>query len=365
MKHIPIFPTNRPTSHLRQPNIKLFLKYLKQAHDRDYQGGHLAKQLEERLASIHGALNCVSFCNGLWGMVYGMREVYLKKGREVVMPSFTYRRLGDIVAWLGLTPHYCDVDPQTFTATVETVEPCVNKNTALILATQSMTDIVDYHSLKELADYYRVPFVVDSVEAGYGEYKGMRIGSIAQAEYFSLHASKLINGFEGGYITTHDSKQASRLIDIRDYTGINIHETHAAMTLANLDGLPTYLEHTKAVYEVYRQELESVAHITLLEYPENEVRSYKNIAVRLEHTWPYSRERTLELLHRENILARAYYPNPLHLKKAAYPTISKPLPITEQICLNHLLLPTGDFVSLEDVIGICGFFRILSDGVLL
>ena len=128
----PLFDTIRSISNLVQPDVEQFLLYSKLFHDaRQYTDhGRVEHMLERRLAEFHQVEHCVSFAGGFWGLVLSMKCLALPGKNEVVMPSLTYRRLADIVAWAGLVPHFCEVDPVTLAITAETAYWLVSSDAA-------------------------------------------------------------------------------------------------------------------------------------------------------------------------------------------------------------------------------------------
>ncbi len=359
----PLFSTIRSISNLVAPDFDVFLSYLKKSYDARCltNNGPMVKEMERRLAEIHGTEDCVVFCNGLWGIVLCIYCLAPEGKTEVVMPSLTYRRLGDIASWLGLTPHYCDVDCGTLAPTAKTIETCINGNTSMILVTQPMVNILDYDELTALAEKYNLPLLIDSVEAGYATCKGRKVGSFGNAECFSMHASKLLNGFEAGYATTSDLELAERLREIRTFgfsgqdnveeLGLNavLNEMHAAMAVASIDDLEDQVERNRERYRAYQKVICNIPGLELVEYDETEVRGFKNILVRIDGGWPISRNDMISLLHAENMLVRPYYNPPLHVKETEYRTISGELPVTDKLTENHLLLPSGAFLSLQEI----------------
>lgn len=255
----PAFQKPRSTSNLIKPSKHAFLKYIQP----DYVNGNLACNskliidLEERLAKMHGSQYCVTVCNGLWGLVLTINELRLKGKTEIIMPSLTYRRMADIAAWLKLTPHFCDVDLKTMAISPEKAEKCINENTALIMAPHPIVNLCDVQGMIDLAEKKNLPLIFDTVEATYACIGNKPLGSYGDAEVFSVHASKFLNGFEGGYITTNNASLAEKLKAARQYgfnengqlvtTGINgnLIAPHAAMTMACLDEVEGQVERNK------------------------------------------------------------------------------------------------------------------------
>ena len=355
------------TSNLVRPDIEAFLDYSRRFYEQKQytNNGPMVRLLEARLAEFHQARRCLTFANGFWGIVLAITALAIPGRTEIVMPSLTYRRLADIAAWTRLKPRFCEVDPQTLAMTAETVAACLNDETALVLAAHPIVNCCDVERIATLGRDRHIPVVFDSVESVYETVPGGKIGAFGDAECFSLHASKLINGFEGGYVTTNDDELARRLLVMRGFGffgpdnviefGLNakLNETHACMALACLDDLEDQVVRNRARYYRYRESLCSCAGMRLLEFDESQKTSYKNIVVELTGEWPLTRAETLDLLHAEGALARPYYAPPLHRKHMSYPHVPTILPETDRLAELFMLLPCGHLVSEADIDSFC------------
>lgn len=375
----PLFSVAKSTSSLAQPNFDKFLHYSQQFFARQHytNNGVLVKQLEARLAELHKSKFCVTFCSGFWALVLAISELKLNGKSEIIMPSLTYRRMADIAAWTRLKPRFCEVDVKSLAMTKETVEPYITEDTALILAVHPIVNCCDVEGLLELSEKYQLPILFDAVESVYESLNIGKVGQFGDAECFSMHASKLLNGFEGGYITTNSKQLAHKLALLRSFGfegqdncvipgGLNakLNEIHAAMALANLDEIGQLVADNKLRYRKYQSGLAWISGIRLLEFNEAYQTSYKNIVIELNEGWPLSRDETIKILNSENILARAYYSPPLHLKKMDYPHIPATLKVTEMLADRFILLPCGDFVTCDDIDHIVKFLGfIASHGV--
>lgn len=372
----PLFAQPKSTSNLVKPDFDTFLQYSKIFHDkrRYTNDGSLVKLLEQRLAEFHGTKFCVSFCSGFWALALTISVLATKGKSEIIMPSLTYRRMADIAAWVGLTPRFCEVDADTLAVSAATAAACINEETALILGVHPIVNCCDVSGLLELANTNKIPLLFDSVESVYESIPTGKIGSFGQAEVFSLHASKLLNGFEGGYVTTNDGALARELALLHGFGfegpdnivfpgGLNakLNEIHAAMALASLDDLEAQVDRNRERYHTYQHSLAEIAGLRLLAFDEAEKTSYKNIVIELLPAWPLSRADTLRILNTENILARAYYSPPLHRKAMAYPHIECDLPITDQLAERFVLLPCGHFVTESDIKAIVTLLKFMAD----
>ncbi len=361
-------------SNLVQPDLERFLGYSRIFFDahRYTNDGPVSRQLESRLAAFHETSRCVAFSSGFWALVLAIKALAIPGRDEVVMPSLTYRRLADVVAWAGLVPRFCDVELDTLAMSAQTASAVMGPSTALLLAVHPIVNCCEIDELERLATESEVPLMVDSVESCYETYGGRKVGSFGRAEVFSLHACKLLNGFEGGYVTTNDDELADQLVYMRGFgfngpdrverLGVNakLNEIHAAMTLASLDDLEAQVPRNRARYAAYQAEFADIPGIELVQFDETEKCAFKNIVAELDERWPLERDATVALLNAEGILARAYYAPPLHQKSHSYEVRFDELPVTDELGERFVLLPCGARVSPSDIAVVASFLRRLA-----
>lgn len=362
------FAEPKPTSDLFRPSEDAFFAYTDSLFEsRQFtNNGPLVQQLEARLAQLHGTEHCVAFCSGFMTLLLSIHALALPNRTEVILPTATYRRMADIIRWAGLKPRFSDIDFKTMGVNRKLYEEQITDQTALLLGVHPIVNMSAVTELEELSRDTGIPLLMDSVEAAYGTIGGKRIGSFARAEVFSMHASKFINGFEGGYATTNDGELAAQLKRIQAFgferrdtiteLGCNakLNELHAAMSLACLDEIDTQIEHNKAIFAQYEKELCGLP-LSIVRYDDTQKRTWKNIVVRLGEGWVLTRDEILDLLQAENILARPYYSPPLHTKYAE--TAMLDFPVTDAVTTVGCILPSGAHVSVDDVTNVAGILR--------
>jgi dTDP-4-amino-4,6-dideoxygalactose transaminase len=364
----PLFAEAKPTGNLYRPSIEKFLRYSRVFYQSKCytDDGELCRLLELRLAEFHAVERAVAVSSGFWGHVLAMAALALPRRREIITPAFGYRRSDDMIAWAGFVPHFCDVDPETLGISVNTIKAVVNDRTALILAPHPMVNCCDAQGIETFGLEHGIPVVFDSVEAAYRNYNNRGIGGFGDAEVFSTHSTKLLNSFEGGYITTNNRQLADRLDHmkrfglvgaetVKDGHALNakLNEVHAAMALASLDEVDDQVALHRRKYDLYVAGLRSIDGLKLLKHEESQRPDYRLIVVRIGDSWPLLREDTLRLLEAENVLARPYYA-PLTNKVVEYPRVCPELPFTEAISQDFMVLPSGAHVSEDDVEKIVG-----------
>jgi dTDP-4-amino-4,6-dideoxygalactose transaminase len=369
-----LFDPPRSASSLAKPDFERFMRYSETFHDAHWftNAGPISVALEDRLAQFHRVNQCVTFSSGFWALVIAMRLLALPARREVIMPSLTYRRLADAASWAGLVPTFCEVDGQSLAVTAAGMSGLIGANTALLLAVHPIVNCCDVKTLEALASKFGLPLLFDSVESCYETVNGRKVGECGDAEVFSMHASKLINGFEGGYLTTNSIELADEARRVRAFgferrdrvasLGMNakLNEVHAAMAMASLDGLEDLVDHNRGIYDAYRAVLPKVCGLRLLEFDTKDMTAFKNIVVELEDDWPIDRAILLHLLHPEGVLARAYYSPALHQRDFAFLTRKQPLPVTDFLEKRFLLLPCGSRMSQDDVVRLVDLLSFIS-----
>ena len=366
-----MFDKPKPTSNLCKPDFDRFMSYLSVSVEQNILSnrGPNVLILEKRLAAFHDVAHCVTFCSGFYALVACLRILLGQYKCNVLLPSLTYRRMPDILRWANATPVYVDVDEENFCLSADVIKNMKVESYDLILAPHPIVNCLDAFELQEFAARHNKPIIFDSVESVYETIRGKRVGGFGEAEVFSLHPCKLINGFGGGYVTTNNSQLAERLKNISKFgfeyedviteplgNNLKLNELHAAMALANLDEVEAQIEHNRAIYHTYCEELETVKGVTVLKYNEKEKNSFKNIVVRFDDTWSQDLCQIVAELNSENILARRYYFPPLHkeISKDA-----KMFFVTDILASRLLNMPCGSFVTCLDVKIICEKLRLM------
>jgi dTDP-4-amino-4,6-dideoxygalactose transaminase len=304
-----------------------------------------------------------------------MRELAPQPAGEVLLPAFTYTGLPHLVVWAGLTPRFCDIDPQTHSLCPRSVEASIGERTGLILGVHHAHAPCDIDALQELSHRHQVPLLLDAAHGLGGTYRDKPLGSFGRAEVFSLHATKMINGFEGGYITTDDDELANTLRLARtfgfvrkDYVqglGLNakLNEVHAGLALASLDDLDAVIASNRERVEMYLRTFSSIPGVSLVPYGEEHSYNYEFNTLHVPPDWPLTRDELVSLLRAENALCWPYFSPPLY-RCSTRPTgipPSDPLPVTEALSQRFIQMPAGELTSVTDIEHIARLVSFLHD----
>jgi dTDP-4-amino-4,6-dideoxyglucose len=351
----PLFATPRPVGQLAMPRIEDFLPLLRQALDAPVgsEDDTIVGRLERRLAAFHRTRHAVTLANAILGTIMLLRIFAQGRRGEVIIPAFGFRGLPHLARWADQTPRFCDVDPLTHGLDPQSVAAVIGRHTTAILGVCNFDSPGDIDELCEVAAAHRVPVLFRSANALGSTYRGRRLGGFGRAEVYSLHAAKLLNGFEGGYVTTDDDDLAAMLRSQRDF-GLDERLTpaHAAMAYLGLDGLADVIARNERRFVAYEAVVAPLSGLGLL--PRADARkerlNYQMVVLEVGQEWPLTRDQTAALLRAEGAAIRPYCSPALHLA-FDYPARTTPphLPMAEALATHFLHLPVGERVSLDDI----------------
>lgn len=331
-------------------------------------GGPVVREFESVVAGIVGVEHCVATSNATLALQVALRAGGFEG--EIVVPSFTFAATAHAAAWQGMTPVFCDVDPATHCIDPRDAELRITARTSAILAVHLWGHPADVAELERVATRRGVGLLFDAAHAFGSSYRGRMIGSFGRAEVFSFHATKFVSSFEGGVIATNDGALASaarRMINFgfagedRDATVVGLNakmpEICAAMGLTSLESMDAFVEHDRANYDVYREELDGIAGIRMLELERTERNNLQFVVIEVPTGGPLSRDDVLAILRAEGIVAQAYCSPALHEMRVFRDVARASLPVSERLAREVLVLPTGTATSPDDVRAICRVLR--------
>ena len=335
--------------------------------------GRYVQEFEKRLAEITEAKHCIVMCNGTVALEIAIRALEIIG--EVIIPSFTFIATAHALQWQKITPVFCDIDPNTFNIDPSRIEQLITPKTSAIIGVHLWGRPCEVEALKEISEKNKLRLLFDAAQAFGCSYKNRMIGTFGDAEVFSFHATKFFNTSEGGAVVTNNDKLADKIRLMKNfgfagydnviYIGTNgkMSEISAAMGLTNLESIDDFIRANQTNYKEYLKCLKGLPGITMITYDETEKCNYQYISLVIdEDVAGISRDRIVEILHAENIMARRYfYPGCHQMEpyRSYFPHASLLLSETVRLSQQVLLLPTGTSISADDIVKICYIIRII------
>lgn len=348
----PLFSQKVSIGQLHVPDVSKFLSHLKKWRQDSTTSFESVQKLEKKLAKYHNVNHCITVANAGFGLILLMSILGGKRQGNVVLPAFTFRGLPFFARWAGLSVRFADISPDTYTLDPISLSKRIDDDTRLILAVPTPMAPGDVTGLTTVAQHHCLPLIFDSVYSLASTYQGAPMGGFGDAEVFSLHATKLLNGFEGGYITTNNPELAEKIRKaIGDSKGaFSLCVPHAEMALCSLENLNEVIHENRQRYQYYGECLNKVNGIRLVPYlnSDRERRGFELIVAQILDDFGVNRDILRMILVSEGCSINPYYAPPLH---KAFPDggCDEDLPCTEQMARCLIQLPGGNQVSNDNI----------------
>jgi UDP-4-amino-4,6-dideoxy-N-acetyl-beta-L-altrosamine transaminase len=179
--------------------------------------GPLVAEFERRLASRVGARHGVAVSSGTAALHAAVFAAGIGPGDEVIVPPLTFVASANPILYLGATPVFADVRPDTLNLDPARVEEKITPRTRAIIAVDFAGHPSDLDSLLEIARARGLVLIEDAAHALGAEYRGRPVGALADLTTWSFHPVKQIATGEGGMVTTNDPGLAERCARFRNH----------------------------------------------------------------------------------------------------------------------------------------------------
>ena len=179
--------------------------------------GPKVQEFEQTVADYVCAKYAVAVSSGTAALHAAMFALSIGPGDEVIVPPMTFAATANCILYQGGTPVFADVDPDTLLIDPKQVEAKITHKTKAIIGVDYAGQPCDWDALREIADRYSLALVDDGCHALGAEYKGKRVGSVADLTVFSFHPVKHITTGEGGMITTDNEAYAEKMRIFRNH----------------------------------------------------------------------------------------------------------------------------------------------------
>lgn len=326
-------------------------KYVKECLDTEWvsTAGKYVDIFEKQICRYTGARHAVACVNGTAGLHIALKLSDVGPGDEVIVPTLTFIAPVNAVRYCGAEPifmdcdNYMNMDAGKFrdfcsTQCTKTRKGLLNKVTGKIIKAVVPVHIFgnpcDLASITRTARDFGLKVIEDATES-LGSYYisspfiGRHTGSIGDFGVYSFNGNKIITTGGGGMIITADAKMADKARylttqakdDSAHYmhndVGYNYRLTNiqAALGVAQLEQLDTFIEIKKRNYPHYANKLKNAPGLTLLGVPPGTSPNYWFYSLLIdEKHFGLSRDELMRRLSAQGIQSRPlWYPN--HLQK--------------------------------------------------
>ena len=146
--------------------------------------------------------------------------VLLKRGHEVIMPSFTFSSCANAVMLVGAKPVFVDVDINTYNIDPVEVEKNISKKTKAIMVVHYAGMACNMEKIMDIATKNNLLVIEDAAHALGAKYKNKYLGTIGDVGCFSFHGTKNVSVGEGGFFATNE-RDISKTAEVVREKGTN------------------------------------------------------------------------------------------------------------------------------------------------
>jgi UDP-2-acetamido-2-deoxy-ribo-hexuluronate aminotransferase len=334
------------------------------------QVGEFAKAL----ANYTGAKHVIPCANGTDALQIAMMALNFKPGDEIILPVHTYVSTAEVIALLGLTPVFVEVEEKSFNIDVNQIKSKITKKTVAIVPVHLYGQCANMEAIMKIAEEHNLHVIEDAAQSLSADFifsngdkkKSGTIGTIGTTSFFP---SKNLGCFgDGGAIFTNDASFAEKIQMManhgqkvkyhHDSIGVNsrLDTLQAAILKVKLKYLDEYTRKRNEVAAYYDQGLASIKEFELPYRVSYSTHAFHQYTIRVNGI---DRDELKLYLDKCGIPSMIYYPVPLHLQKAyRQPGIDRgSFPVTEKLSKTVLSLPVHTEMSEDQLNYICTIIR--------
>ncbi|GGY56575.1 DegT/DnrJ/EryC1/StrS family aminotransferase [Parvularcula lutaonensis] len=343
-------------------------------HGRFIMGPEVS-EFEEKMSAFSGARHSISCANGTEALALPLMAWELRTKDAVFCPSFTFTATAEVVPWLGASPVFVDIDPETYNmdpasleAAIEEVKAKGELNPKAVIAVDLFGQPADYPAIKAVCEKHGLKLISDSAQ-GFGcTIDGKHPIEWADVVTTSFFPAKPLGCYgDGGAIQTNDQEVADLLDSLRihgkasqadmDAAGYSGHEAkylnprigmnsrldtiQAAILLEKIAIFAEEIELREKVARRYNAGLEG--HVLQVPFVKEGYQSvWAQYTIEVEN-----REAVQKKLSEQGIPSAVYYPVPMH-EQAPYRRFPKApggLPVTEAKKKTVVSLPMHPYLD--------------------
>ncbi len=316
--------------------------------------GEWVRRFEGDFAEYIGTKESVATTSGTQALILALEALDVR-GKEVIVPSFTFIASATSVIRAGGIPVFADVNDETFNIDPDDIRKKINDRTAAIMPVHLYGQSADMDEIMEVSEENDIPVIEDVCQAHGALWKNKKVGSIGRISAFSFYPTKNMTTGEGGMVTTDDPELAEKIRMMHNHgqaeryrhteLGWNFRMTNiaAAIGIQQLKKLDKNNEKREKNAKLYDELL--IDHVITPFVDKRAHHVYHQYTIRTE-----KRDEIIGEFKKEGIGFGIYYPIAIHqqeiMKKLGY---AAKLPVTERLVNEVLSLPVHPLITEEDV----------------
>jgi len=327
--------------------------------------GPSAAELERRFADYAGSKHALAVASGTAALHLSLLAAGIGPGDEVITSPITWPATANVIVHAGARPVFCDVRESDLNLDPELLPAVATERTRAVVPVDLAGQPCDYDPILALARERGWLVVEDAAHAVESEYRGRKVGTIADATCFSLYATKNVAAGEGGMIATDRDDLAEEVRELRlmrrghgslydvRRAGFkaNLADVNAAIALCQLAKVAAHREIRLRHVAAYDDAVAGLPGIEPLARDPRDVHALHLYVVRIEPELAgATRDAYQQALTEENVGTSIHF-LPVHrltYYRERFPD-QPPLPVAERAGAQVLSLPLSPAHTDEDI----------------
>ena len=181
-----------------------------------YVMGPECLELEQKLAEYVGSKHCIGVASGTDALLIALMALGIGRGDEVITVPFTFFATAEMIALVGATPVFVDIDRRTYNLDPGKLEAAITPRTRAIMPVSLYGQCPEIDAINAIAARRGVPVIEDAAQSFGATYKGKRSGALTEIGATSFFPSKPLGCYgDGGALFTNDDELARAMRQIR------------------------------------------------------------------------------------------------------------------------------------------------------
>jgi dTDP-4-amino-4,6-dideoxygalactose transaminase len=335
---------------------------LKVVHDGSYILGPEVREFEKKLGAFCGAKHTIGCANGTDAIALCLMALKLRPGHAVICPSFTFAATAEVVAWLGATPVFVDIDETTYNMDPKALGLAMDTarqaglEVKAVIAVDLFGQPADYDPLEAFCRENGLMLISDSAQGFGATYKGRITGAIGDFATTSFFPAKPLGAYgDGGAVfTPHDEhadtirslhihgKGTDKYDNIRIGVNSRLDTMQAAVLLQKLAIFGEEIDKRQVVASRYDRGLSDVA--VTPQVMDGCISTWAQYTIRIPAA---KRDGFIAHCKSRGVPTAIYYPKPLHQQTAykRFVVAGNGLPVSERVAHEVVALPMHPYLD--------------------
>ncbi len=297
-------------------------------HHGQYIMGPEVAELEGKLTEYTGAKHCITVASGTEALLIALVALDIKPGDEIITTPFTFVATAEVIALLGATPVFVDIEPDTCNIDASKIEAAISPQTKAIMPVSLYGQPADMDEINAIAARHGLAVIEDAAQSFGAEYKGRKSCNLSTIGCTSFFPSKPLGCYgDGGAIFTSDDRLAKAMREIRVHgqekryvhtrigVGGRMDTLQCAVVLAKLERFAWEVEQRLRIGDRYNDLF--AGKVPMVTQRPDRTSVFAQYTVFIEN-----REQVQESLKAAGVPTAVHYPIPLN-RQSAYGALSR------------------------------------------